>query len=779
MKNSVISKIISDCKNSDKSLIRNFNEFKIIGAIGNGQQGIVFKIANKIDKHFALKFYHPTDDDPKILEKSIQKFINEVNILATLNHKNIVKIYTGGFAKWDDVKNLWVVQEGFKGTNKEVINDNEFYYYIMDFIEGHDLSCLFPEYAISEEEKEIANQKSTSEKVVLFESLINQVSKAMIYYHSKNITHKDIKPKNIRYCTEDSTFVIVDFGFAHHNTSQLNEEIIVRTEYLDAPSILAEDYQKNDMGQFSNMLSKVLSSLIDKYKTNKYVGLELSIKKGNNSLISERYNNMGEFYTHIKQYFIHEEGWKFQLKIDEYLTSDKFSQFDSKLRIPISQSLLLSKEVKKVIDTPEFQRLRGVRQLGPTMFVFPGANHTRFEHSLGVYSLSLRYLEKLLNFPDFRELCDPIDDTIKIIVLSALLHDIGHYPYSHWVEEIKEFSNGLKLKSHEERASDILKNSVIGKIIESEWKVSVDDVVELIKGESNKEIINSIMNSLIDIDKLDYLYRDSFHCGVSYGRGIDTDRLLDSLHINTEMKNLCVTEKGQSVILQILTARNSMYQAVYWQKTVRASEAMFKRIFYEYVSHMTSKNTDDIKIKLEELFQKSDDEFTSMLSTWAESSNIEGINELIKPFAYKGRNIYKPAYIYFAGNHEKSSKVDNFFKALLSDSYSYKGCVDMSNKFSKILNTYITNTTILPLDIIFEAIPIGSHAKCNLGNLKILKTRKCRFDPLPNEMTSLNDYLSNNRQAYIFCHPRIYDQLRELLLQNQIFEKLLNELYKT
>src|SRR5437870_5575485 len=120
--------------------------------------------------------------------------------------------------------------------------------------------------------------------------------------------------------------------------------------------------------------------------------------------------------------------WKLVVKPGEYLTPTQFGQFDAKIRLPVSGSVLVTKEVRGIIDTPEFQRLRGIRQLGPAFFVFPGANHTRFEHSLGTYSLALRYLERLLGFATFQSACEPLDETVKLTVLAALLHDIGHYP---------------------------------------------------------------------------------------------------------------------------------------------------------------------------------------------------------------------------------------------------------------------------------------------------------------------------------------------------------------
>ena len=157
--------------------------------------------------------------------------------------------------------------------------------------------------------------------------------------------------------------------------------------------------------------------------------------------------------------------WKFNLKLNEYLTKPNFGKFNQTLRIPVHGSILLSKEIKDIIDCPEFQRLKGIRQLGPTIFIFPGADHTRFEHSLGTYHLSLKYIEKLMNFKHFREICDPIDEFIKVTVLCSLLHDIGHYPYSHWIEEIIGINDKFNFLNHEKRAGDIICEGEISKTI--------------------------------------------------------------------------------------------------------------------------------------------------------------------------------------------------------------------------------------------------------------------------------------------------------------------------
>ena len=761
-------------KNSNP--IRKFNGFIIEQKLGRGQQGIVLKVKNNINKEFALKFYQPTDKDPGILKESINRFISEVNTLASLKHKNIVKIYTGGYAKWNDAEKVWTVEEGFSSVSEsEELGENEFLYYVMDYIEGFDLTHIFSELDKNGRKKE-SEEFSLSEQLKWFELLIKQGSKAMKYYHAKDITHKDIKPENIRFGTEDSTFIIVDFGFAHHTDSPQNEEVIPRVDYIDLPSIESKDYKKNDMGQFSKMLAKLLPKFKEEYQINRYSGLKSVIEKGKNPDLKLRYKDMSDFYDHIKQYFLSIGGWKFQLKLDEFMTPERFGRFDSKLRIPVSGSIFLSKEVREIIDTPEFQRLRGVRQLGPTMFVFPGANHTRFEHSLGVYSLALHYLEKLLSLAEFKALCEPLDKSIKLIILSSLLHDIGHYPYSHWVEEIDELPNKIKLPHHEERAKQIIGTGEIRGVIEKTWGMEISEIAALISNNSDEEIINSFINSVVDIDKLDYLTRDSVHCGINYGKGIDTERLLDSLYVNTETSKLCVTEKGRSALLSILTTRNIMYQEVYWHKTVRACEAMFKRFFYEYVAHFPKADKKKAMEQLNELMNKSDDEFISTLYDWAKSTENIKLIELIKPFAYGGRNtIYKPAYIYFEHNDSKeAAKTNKFFRTLFK--LSYGELVEKSNRLANQLKKHIPE--IEPLDIIFEKTPIKSEGEHYLlDGFKIYNTRKKRYDTYPSQINELNNYLSNNKQAYIFCSAKYYEKIRELSLDSdKTLLRILNEM---
>jgi len=628
----------------DNRKILNFGDYKIMDIIDAGQQGMVMQAENRIGKQFAIKFYKPTDTNPGILKASLVNFKREVSILADLNHKNIVGIYSGGNAVWSSSNSEWEVKSGFNSKHK--LAANEVAYYLMDYIKGIDTDSIFPILKHPEDDQLVEYAIPEYKRVIMFEEMVTQISIAMAYYHKKGVTHKDIKPKNIRFCEEDNTFVLVDFGFARNLSSPVESEVFEFTEFRDFPSLDRNDYKKNDMGQFSLMLRKLLPTLKNEYTTKRYEGLEQAITKGCHADLDERFVGMEEFFNTVKQNFINEPGWKFQLKLDEYLTPDRFGRFSSYVRNPVSGSILLTEDVTDIIDTQEFQRLRGVRQLGPTMFVFPGANHTRFEHSLGTYDLTLKFLKQLLAFPRFRELCDPIDESIKLMVLAALLHDIGHYPYSHWIEEIDSWPRGVKFPHHEDRAMEIIGGGEIGEVIETGWRVDLKLLGQVITGKGAKGrtlMMNSIINSIIDVDKLDYLVRDSVHCGVSYGTGIDVERLLNSLHIVNTSDKICLTEKGRSALLSIISCRNIMYQEIYWHKTVRACDAMFKRFMFEYIKAQINSISE-----IKPLFYKSDDEFINTLYNRAAEHKRKGykgefkLERLISPFAYKGRKLYKP-----------------------------------------------------------------------------------------------------------------------------------------
>jgi len=246
------------------------------------------------------------------------------------------------------------------------------------------------------------------------------------------------------------------------------------------------------------------------------------------------------------------------------------------IRDPLWNNIRLEPLALALIDTPPFQRLRYVRQLGLAFLVYPGASHSRFEHALGTYHLARRALGLLEERGDLEGLDDALSTDVRI---AALLHDIGHYPFSHALEEIGALH-------HEEVARPLINSGPIGEILRAALGPDAPErIVQLIRGHSSNPLQGLISGSL-DLDKIEYLRRDALMCGVPYGE-IDADRLLNSLvlvrpapstpHAAPSL-SIGVREKGLSAVESLLFAKYQMYRNVYWHHAVRSATAMYKRL---------------------------------------------------------------------------------------------------------------------------------------------------------------------------------------------------------
>ena len=239
------------------------------------------------------------------------------------------------------------------------------------------------------------------------------------------------------------------------------------------------------------------------------------------------------------------------------------------VRDPLWHNIRLEPAAVRVVDTPAFQRLRYVRQLGHAFLVYPGATHSRFEHALGTYHLAGRALANLRD----RGNLDGVGDADTLLIrLAALLHDIGHYPFSHALEE-------AAFASHEALgAASLLREPLAGALAESGVAGAADAIGAIITGTSTHPLAGLVSGS-IDLDKIDYLKRDALMCGVPYGE-IDVDRLLACLVV-VELdgrRRIGVLEKGLSALESLLFAKYQMYRNVYWHHAARSANAMFKRL---------------------------------------------------------------------------------------------------------------------------------------------------------------------------------------------------------
>ncbi|MDA0336125.1 MAG: HD domain-containing protein, partial [bacterium] len=219
------------------------------------------------------------------------------------------------------------------------------------------------------------------------------------------------------------------------------------------------------------------------------------------------------------------------------------------IRDPVWGYIHLPGPLLALVDTEDFQRLRNISQLGFVHLVYPGARHSRFEHSLGVYHLAKQFLLRLLKSDPPLELEDA---DVRVFLAATLLHDIGHYPFSHTLEELMPF-----FVSHEERARRLIEDpaGAISRVLRDELGVDPMRVANVIDYESATHeipprdmLLANILSGTLDPDKIDYLLRDSLFCGVPFGESVNRDRLIKAIKYDPHRRRLAITSKGVSAV---------------------------------------------------------------------------------------------------------------------------------------------------------------------------------------------------------------------------------------
>jgi uncharacterized protein len=231
----------------------------------------------------------------------------------------------------------------------------------------------------------------------------------------------------------------------------------------------------------------------------------------------------------------------------------------------------------RLINTPEFQRLRRVRQLGFSDLVYPGATHSRWAHSVGVYHTARRLLEIIRRKGPGS---DPKRE--RTVLLGALLHDIGHGPFSH------AFEQAVKGRKHADWGAEIVTGDTkVRKVLNDVDSQLPQDISRLLREEQAKDIYSSVVSSQFDADRLDYLRRDRLMTGVGFGH-LDIEWIFDCLEVGEvtlgDVKDpvvepcLYLSPKGVQVAEEYLEARFRLYMMVYTHKTTRSAEKMFERL---------------------------------------------------------------------------------------------------------------------------------------------------------------------------------------------------------
>ena len=241
-------------------------------------------------------------------------------------------------------------------------------------------------------------------------------------------------------------------------------------------------------------------------------------------------------------------------------------RFAGEITDPIHRYIRFSETEREIVDTVIFQRLRGIRQLAGAHLVYPSAQHSRFEHSIGTMHIAGYAGETLLSKGYFGD-----EDKVQQLRLAALLHDVGHGPFSHLFEEVLMEKHNM---NHEDMGKQIICRSEISDIL-GKHGYNSSDICKLSFGQSNIQFFNEIISGALSADMMDYLPRDSLFTGVEYGK-IDYHRLISSFEVTTD-GHLAINKSALYSLESMLISRYEMYKAVYFHKTVRSAEVMLLR----------------------------------------------------------------------------------------------------------------------------------------------------------------------------------------------------------
>ena len=244
------------------------------------------------------------------------------------------------------------------------------------------------------------------------------------------------------------------------------------------------------------------------------------------------------------------------------------------IRDPVWNTIRVDAVAAAIIDTAAFQRLRYIRQLGLAHLVYPGATHTRFDHAIGVYHLAVRAIRILESGPS---LPSEVWEGARLIPYAALLHDIGHYAFSHALEELEP---DRIAGDHEQMSALFLESPELKAALAPLGKGALDEISRIVTGTGDRALRGLVSGSL-DLDKMEYLRRDARFCGVPYGE-VDVERLLEGLAILQDPVTgdweVGVRAKALSSLESLLFSKYQMFRNVYWHHAVRAATGMYKRI---------------------------------------------------------------------------------------------------------------------------------------------------------------------------------------------------------
>ena len=416
------------------------------------------------------------------------------------------------------------------------------------------------------------------------------------------------------------------------------------------------------------------------------------------------------------------------------------------VRLPGTGDVPFTPRVRALCDTPPIQRLRHVSQLGVASRVYPGATHTRFEHTLGVFGNACRCLRQLSAVPAFRAIARGDDGATaaKTFLCAALLHDVGHWPFCHPMEDLKLPG----VPDHEElAAASFAPGTPAGEVLANEWAVDPAAVADLLTGDGAGDgpaarLLRGLLDGPIDVDKMDYLERDSLHAGVPYGRNFDKDRLIASLTVHPRTGGLALTAKGRTAAELLVFARYVMFAEVYWHHTVRAATAMLVRAVWERRADFVAPD----------LYATTDPQFVDRLLACCDGTPAARLADgLFRPAG--GRGLYKRLAEF--GPHGRGAGV---FRTLAGRPYRDLAAVAVA------LADRVRGAVpgLAPTDLLLDAPPAHREVQFRVDVIDADGEPRPLSDVSPVTRTLAAEQFDEHvKRVRLFVHPRLRDALND------------------
>lgn len=731
-----------------KIINKDGSETNTIKPLGEGGSGIVylseqsFTESAKVKR--AVKFFIFRDDLQKRLGTYISSdnFQDEIINITLFSHENLIKVIDGGIYE----------TKGYKIP-----------YIITDYVEGKTLAELF------ESPEDLKVYFKEKEKII---DLFLQIIKGISYLHKRNFFHCDIAPKNIFIKLFDNDFhvVIGDLGVGKSLTDNKEKKFkITGTREYMPDEVLSVKDKDVDVDKFQKLqplwdiyaLIKTFNECIEKIfdvkigDTTDYSWLNALM-----SMLKRRYSDITELQLDIEKVRPYHRKTAGLTELSE---SDSGSW---KKLLPI-KDVLLTYRMKRLFNHPMLLRLKKVPQLLMGSEIFPGSNHTRYEHSLGTYE-NMRYiLTQLLKKSRFIELFN--QEFLEYALVASALANITRFPYSFAIHEIKTTDHTkyklITQKNLLEKMFDYREDNdhfrlSLNQIIKEHFNIpSIDTLKDIIGGvdagfkSSEIQFIYSLVNSSIDVRVLDFLKRDPYHLGLNDGIQYDFESLIDFLDIHNN--RVAVTSRGVSYVEQVIATRYWMYKNIYWNEPNRAYTAMLKQILLKLES-------DDFQYRLidEMLF----DSPTDMLVFFEKQSCDPKIIDLIKLINSNRPRIFKRLFVVNKSEEESVlTGVCNRITQMNSDEIETirKELEDELN----LIFQFSSNKINLLIDI-----PVEKNKK--LGeDINVIKYDRSvvKITDISGIISGINNYFDSHLQwLRIYLHPEYKEVLKKKITKKDL-----------